>query len=58
MGQSLGSGVLSGKMIRCRGHGLKFDVTNGFEGGQPGFGVTTHAVKEVDGVVFVAIPEG
>lgn len=57
MGSSLGAGVVSGKMVRCRGHGMKFDVTNGFEGGKPGFGVATHAVKEVDGVVFVAISE-
>ena len=55
MGQSLGSGEVDGKMVRCRGHGMRFDVTNGFEGGKPGYGVATHAVKEIDGVVFVAI---
>src|SRR5262245_9958687 len=58
MGQSLGSGVVSGKMVRCRGHGMQFDLTTGFEGGKPGFGVATHEVKEVDGIVLVAIPEG
>lgn len=57
MGQSLGAGVVSRNMVRCRGHGLNFDVTNGFEGGKPGFGVATYEVKEVDGVVFVAIPD-
>jgi nitrite reductase/ring-hydroxylating ferredoxin subunit len=55
MGSSLGASVVSGKMVRCRGHGMQFDVTNGFESGKPGYGVATHAIKEVDGVVFVAI---
>jgi 3-phenylpropionate/trans-cinnamate dioxygenase ferredoxin subunit len=57
MGSSLGAGVISGRMVTCRGHGMKFDVTSGFEGGKPGYGVATHAVKEVDGVVFVAVAD-
>ena len=35
-GASLGSGKFEGKIVTCRAHGLKFDVTTGFVGGITG----------------------
>ena len=54
-GASLGSGKIDGKIVTCRAHGLKYDVTTGFVGGSPGFGVTAHAVQVVDGKIAVAV---
>jgi len=54
-GASLGSGELSGKTVRCRAHGWKYDVTTGFVNGIEGFGVPAHAVKIVDGNILVAV---
>ena len=54
-GASLGSGKIDGKIVTCRAHGLKFDVTTGFVGGSPGFGVASHAVRIVDGKISVAV---
>ena len=50
-GASLGSGKFEGKIVTCRAHGLKFDVTTGFVSGVPDFGVTSYAVR-------VAAPAG
>jgi nitrite reductase/ring-hydroxylating ferredoxin subunit len=52
---SLGSGELTGKVVRCRGHGWKYDVTTGFANGIDGFGVATYPVKVVDGNNLVAV---
>ena len=54
-GSSLGSGELNGKVVRCRAHGWKYDVTTGFANGIEGFGVTTYPAKVVDGSIMVAI---
>ena len=54
-GASLAAGKLDGKIVTCRAHGLKFDVTTGFVGGSPGFGVASHAVQIVDGKISVAV---
>ena len=54
-GSSLGSGELNGKMVRCRAHGWKYDVTTGYANGIDGFGVPTYAVKVVDGNIMVAL---
>lgn len=57
-GASLGSGKFEGKIVTCRAHGLKFDVTTGFVGGSPGYGVASHAVQIVDGKIAVAVGNG
>jgi nitrite reductase/ring-hydroxylating ferredoxin subunit len=54
-GQSLGSGDFHGKVVRCRAHGWKYDVTTGFANGIDGFGVATYPVQVVDGEVRVAV---
>jgi nitrite reductase/ring-hydroxylating ferredoxin subunit len=54
-GASLGSGKLQGNTVTCRAHGLKFDVTTGFVGGSPGYGVASHAVRITDGRIAVAV---
>jgi 3-phenylpropionate/trans-cinnamate dioxygenase ferredoxin subunit len=54
-GQSLGFGQLTGKVVRCRAHGWKYDVSTGFANGIEGLGVATYAVKVVDGDILVAI---
>jgi nitrite reductase/ring-hydroxylating ferredoxin subunit len=56
-GASLAAGKLDGKIVTCRAHGLKYDVTTGYVGGDPGFGVTSYHVEVIDGKIRVAVPE-
>ena len=54
-GSSLGAGALEGKVVRCRGHGWKYDVTTGCVLGVPGLGVSAHPVRVIDGRIMVAV---
>lgn len=54
-GQSLGYGVLQGKVVRCRGHGWRFDVTTGFVVGVPGSGVPCYAARVENGHILVSV---
>jgi nitrite reductase/ring-hydroxylating ferredoxin subunit len=56
-GGSLGTSKLEGKIVTCRGHGWKYDVTTGSTQGVPGFGVAAYPVKVVEGKILVAIDE-
>lgn len=57
-GQSLGWSKLEGKVVTCRGHGWRYDVTTGHVTEVPGYGVATYPVKVVDGKIMVAIDDG
>ena|SRR5215475_15771811 len=54
-GSSLSQGKLDGKVVTCRGHGWRFDVTTGYVTSSPGFGVASYPVKVVDGKIMVAV---
>ncbi len=54
-GLSLGTSKLEGKVVTCRGHGWKYDVTTGSTLASPGFGVAAYPVQVVDGKIMVAI---
>jgi 3-phenylpropionate/trans-cinnamate dioxygenase ferredoxin subunit len=54
-GSSLSQGKLDGKVVTCRGHGWRFDVTTGYVANSPGFGVPAYRVKIVDGKIMVDI---
>jgi len=56
-GVSLGTSQLDGKIVTCRGHGWKYNVTTGSTLNVPGYGVTAYAVKVVDGKIMVAVDE-
>jgi nitrite reductase/ring-hydroxylating ferredoxin subunit len=53
-GSSLGTSKLEGKIVTCRGHGWRYDVTTGSTVHVPGYGVSTFPVKIVDGRIMVA----
>lgn len=54
-GASLGSGKLDGRVVTCRAHGWKYDVTTGGTLNVPDYGVASYPVKIADGKIFVAI---
>lgn len=53
-GASLGSGKFEGKIVTCRAHGLRYDVTTG-EVTTGGLAVNSYPAKVADGRIFVAI---
>jgi nitrite reductase/ring-hydroxylating ferredoxin subunit len=56
-GMSLGSSKLEGKIVTCRGHGWRYDVTTGSTHPVPGIGVDAYPVKVLEGKILVAIDE-
>lgn len=54
-GLSLGTSKLDGKIVTCRGHGWRYDVTTGSTLHVPGYGVASYPVKVVDGKIMVAV---
>lgn len=54
-GSSLGWGVLEGKMVKCRSHGLRFDVTTGNIAGGSGLCVTSYPAKVDAGKISLAL---
>lgn len=54
-GRSLGTIELEGKVVTCRGNGLKYDVTTGNALDASGLGLSTYSVKIEDGKIMVAI---
>ena len=53
-GASLGSGKLNGRIVTCRAHGLRYDVTTG-QVTTGGFGVACYPAKVVDGKIQIAV---
>lgn len=53
-GASLGAGKLNGKIVTCRAHGLRYDVTTG-QVTTGGFGVASYPAKVVDGKILIAV---
>jgi len=54
-GMSLGGSALDGKVVTCRAHGWRYDVTTGNTLHVPGYGVATYPVKVVDGTILIAL---
>lgn len=54
--QSLGCSRLEGKIVTCRGHGMRYDVTTGRLASDTGWGVASYPVEVVDGKIMVALP--
>lgn len=54
-GSSLGAGVLEGRVLRCRAHGWRYDVTTGCVVGVPGLCLRAYEVQVVDGRIKVAM---
>jgi 3-phenylpropionate/trans-cinnamate dioxygenase ferredoxin component len=55
--QSLGCSGLEGKIVTCRGHGMRYDVTTGgVIANDTGWGVAGYPVEVVDGKIMVALP--
>lgn len=54
-GSSLGSGKLDGKVVTCRAHGWRFDVTTGNTMHVPDYGVVTYPVKVEDGKILISV---
>ena len=53
-GASLGAGKLNGKIVTCRAHGLRYDVSTG-QVTTGGFGVASYPAKVVDGKILIAV---
>jgi nitrite reductase/ring-hydroxylating ferredoxin subunit/alkylhydroperoxidase/carboxymuconolactone decarboxylase family protein YurZ len=56
-GQSLAQGKLAGKVVTCRAHGWRYDVTTGNLTTVPDFGVASYPVKVADGKILVALKQ-
>jgi nitrite reductase/ring-hydroxylating ferredoxin subunit len=53
-GLSLGTSKLEGKVVTCRGHGWRYDVTTGCTLQVKDYGVRSYPVKVEDGKILVA----
>lgn len=54
-GSSLAQGRLNGKILTCRAHGWKYDVTTGSLTLNPERSVASYAVQVVNGKIAVAV---
>src|SRR5262245_31683002 len=52
-GSSLGSGALAGRIVTCRAHGWRYDVTTGHVAHVPDYGVKTFPVRVENGRILV-----
>jgi 3-phenylpropionate/trans-cinnamate dioxygenase ferredoxin component len=56
-GLSLGTSRLEGKVVTCRGHGWRYDVTTGCTLHVKDYGVATYPVKIVEGKIMISVSE-
>ena len=57
-GASLAAGVLNGRQVQCRAHGLRFDLATGMMPGTSGFGVRAYAIEhDAGGRALLVLPE-
>jgi nitrite reductase/ring-hydroxylating ferredoxin subunit len=56
-GLSLGTSQLEGKVVTCRGHGWRYDVTTGCTLHVKDYGVGTYPVKIVEGKIMISVSE-
>jgi nitrite reductase/ring-hydroxylating ferredoxin subunit len=54
-GSSLAAGKFDGKIVTCRSHGWRYDVTTGKLTFDPHFGVASYPVQVVEGKIMVAV---
>lgn len=54
-GGSLGTGKLEGKVVTCRLHGWRYNVTTGNTLNVPDYGVKSYPVNVADGKILVAV---
>lgn len=52
-GASLSSGIVRGKTVACRAHGLRFNLDCDRQGGPPTLPIRRFAVRVVDGTVML-----
>jgi 3-phenylpropionate/trans-cinnamate dioxygenase ferredoxin subunit len=52
-GASLSSGIVRGKTVACRAHGLRFNLDCDQQGGPPTLPIQRFAVQVVDGIVML-----
>ncbi|MDI9850239.1 Rieske 2Fe-2S domain-containing protein [Rhodoblastus sp. 17X3] len=52
-GASLSNGVVQGKTVACRAHGLRFNLDCDQQGGPPTLPIQRFAVQVVDGIVML-----
>ena len=55
-GAALAGGSLCGRIVQCRAHGWRYDVTTGALVVAPSLSVATFAVKIDEGRVLVGVP--
>jgi 3-phenylpropionate/trans-cinnamate dioxygenase ferredoxin subunit len=56
-GLSLGTNQLEGKVVTCRRHGWRYDVTTGCTLHVKDFGVAIYPVKIVEGKIMISVSE-
>jgi 3-phenylpropionate/trans-cinnamate dioxygenase ferredoxin subunit len=56
-GLSLGTSQVEGKVVTCRGHGWRYDVTTGCTLHVKDYGVAIYPVKIVEGKIMVSVGE-
>jgi len=52
-GASLSGGIVQGRTVACRAHGLKFDMTHGCPHDPAKLQVRTHGLRVTDGMVML-----